>query len=130
MSLSNRAAPALLMAALAGLCPGILCAAELAQTIERIKPSVVGVGSYLKVRSPAALFVGTESGDFSAIVREGEIAPSTGDATFASFDPPALSSTNSVLTFRSTLEKGSGDPAAGSGRVPTAARLGRDIEEV
>ena len=34
-------------------------AAELAQTIERIKPSVVGVGTFLKTRSPAAQFVGT-----------------------------------------------------------------------
>jgi len=33
--------------------------AELTQTIERIKPSVVGVGTFLKVRSPSVLFVGT-----------------------------------------------------------------------
>ena len=33
--------------------------AELAQTIERIKPSVVGVGTFLKTRSPAAQFFGT-----------------------------------------------------------------------
>lgn len=58
----------------------------------------------------AALFVGTESGDFSAMVREGEIAPGTGEATFTAFGPPALASTNSVLTFKGTLKKGSGDP--------------------
>jgi S1-C subfamily serine protease len=33
--------------------------ADLAQTIERIKPSVVGVGTFLKTRSPSVLFVGT-----------------------------------------------------------------------
>lgn len=33
--------------------------AELTQTIERIKPSVVGVGTFLKTRSPPVLFVGT-----------------------------------------------------------------------
>ena len=33
--------------------------AELTQTIERIKPSIVGIGTFLKVRSPAVQFVGT-----------------------------------------------------------------------
>ena len=33
--------------------------AELAQTIERNKPSVVGIGTFLKTRSPSAQFVGT-----------------------------------------------------------------------
>ena len=33
--------------------------AELAQTIERNKPSIVGVGTFLKTRSPSAQFVGT-----------------------------------------------------------------------
>ncbi len=33
--------------------------ADLAQTIERIKPSVVGIGSFLKIRSPSIQFVGT-----------------------------------------------------------------------
>jgi serine protease Do len=33
--------------------------AELAQTIERNKPSVVGVGTFLKTRSPSVQFVGT-----------------------------------------------------------------------
>jgi len=33
--------------------------AELVQTIERIKPSVVGIGTFLKTRSPSILFVGT-----------------------------------------------------------------------
>jgi serine protease Do len=33
--------------------------AELAQTIERIKPSVVGIGTFLKTRSPSVQFVAT-----------------------------------------------------------------------
>ena len=33
--------------------------AELAQTISRVKPSVVGVGSFIKTRSPSVQFVGT-----------------------------------------------------------------------
>jgi serine protease Do len=33
--------------------------AELAQTISRVKPSVVGVGSFIKTRSPPIQFVGT-----------------------------------------------------------------------
>jgi S1-C subfamily serine protease len=34
-------------------------AAELSQTIERVKPSVVAVGTYLKLRNPAIQFYGT-----------------------------------------------------------------------
>lgn len=34
-------------------------AAELTQTIERVKPSIVAVGTFNKTRSPAAQFVGT-----------------------------------------------------------------------
>ena len=34
-------------------------AADLSQTIERVKPSVVGVGTYLKLRNPSVVFVGT-----------------------------------------------------------------------
>ena len=33
--------------------------AELPETVERIKPSVVGIGTFQKTRSPAVLFVGT-----------------------------------------------------------------------
>jgi serine protease Do len=39
--------------------PNWLCAAELIQTIERIKPSVVGIGTALQTRSPAVQFYGT-----------------------------------------------------------------------
>jgi S1-C subfamily serine protease len=34
-------------------------AAELAQTIEQVKPSIVGIGTFLKVRSPNVQFTGT-----------------------------------------------------------------------
>ena len=33
--------------------------ADLAQTIERVKPSVVGIGTFLKLRNPSIQFVGT-----------------------------------------------------------------------
>lgn len=33
--------------------------ADLAQTIERVKPSVVGIGSFIKIRNPSIQFVGT-----------------------------------------------------------------------
>src|SRR5262245_27479937 len=33
--------------------------AELTQTIERVKPSIVAIGTFLKVRSPAVQFGGT-----------------------------------------------------------------------
>jgi serine protease Do len=36
-----------------------LCAADFPQTIRTVKPSIVGVGSYEKLRSPAVKFVGT-----------------------------------------------------------------------
>jgi S1-C subfamily serine protease len=41
-----------------GLCPAV-SADELSHTIEVVKPSVVGVGSYVKTRSPALSFVGS-----------------------------------------------------------------------
>lgn len=34
-------------------------ASELIQTIENVKPSIVGIGTFLQLRSPAASFVGT-----------------------------------------------------------------------
>ncbi len=36
-----------------------LCSAQLVQTIERIKPSIVGVGTYQKMRAPSVNFLGT-----------------------------------------------------------------------
>ena len=53
------ATPALVLAFAAGIWAAPALGAELAQTIERIKPSVVGVGTFLKVRSPSIQFVGT-----------------------------------------------------------------------
>lgn len=41
------------------LLPETARGADLVQTIERIKPSVVGIGSFLKIRSPSIQFVGT-----------------------------------------------------------------------
>ena len=41
------------------LLSGAARGADLVQTIERIKPSVVGIGSFLKIRSPSIQFVGT-----------------------------------------------------------------------
>ncbi len=50
---------ALCVVACLGLLGAPASGAELTQTIERIKPSVVGVGTSLKTRSPAVQFVGT-----------------------------------------------------------------------
>jgi S1-C subfamily serine protease len=41
------------------LIAAVPCRAELAQTIERIKPSVVGVGTFQKMRNPSVNFLGT-----------------------------------------------------------------------
>ena len=43
---------------LALLAAQALCA-DLAQTIERVKPSVVGIGTFIKIRNPSIQFVGT-----------------------------------------------------------------------
>jgi S1-C subfamily serine protease len=52
--------PRRLPALLAACCLAVpLHAAELARTIAAVKPSVVGVGTFLKTRSPATMFVGT-----------------------------------------------------------------------
>ena len=59
---STRLAPAaylLCITAISALPVAPARGAELAQTIERIKPSVVGVGTFVKTRSPSAQFVGT-----------------------------------------------------------------------
>ena len=39
--------------------PATVSSAELARTIEQVKPSIVGVGTFLKLRSPPLQFVGT-----------------------------------------------------------------------
>jgi S1-C subfamily serine protease len=43
----------------AALLPLAIRAAELTQTIERIKPSIVGIGTFQKARTPSLRFVGT-----------------------------------------------------------------------
>lgn len=64
MQLQSAASLARLARRLAIACCGLLLAgsvlaSELPRTIERVKPSVVGIGSYQKTRSPAVTFVGT-----------------------------------------------------------------------
>lgn len=50
---------ALLLAVTLALLASSAFATDLAQTIERIKPSVVAIGTFLKMRSPSIQFVGT-----------------------------------------------------------------------
>ena len=54
-----RAARWVSFAALALFCGAPAAAASLADTIERVKPAVVAVGTFLKTRSPSVLFVAT-----------------------------------------------------------------------
>ena len=55
-------------------------AASLVQTIAAVKPSVVGVGGYLKTRSPAVRFVGTgfATGDGRDIITNDHVSASLG----------------------------------------------------
>jgi len=57
----SRRRPFLLLALalFAGLRAQTPAAADLSDSIERIKPSVVGVGTFLKTRNPSAIFSGT-----------------------------------------------------------------------
>ena len=54
----------------------------LARTIPTIKPSVVGVGSFLKTRSPSVMFTGTgfAVGDGLSIITNAHVVPMTLDA--------------------------------------------------
>ncbi|MBA2689536.1 MAG: trypsin-like peptidase domain-containing protein [Burkholderiales bacterium] len=58
-------------------------AAELPETIRAIKPSVVGVGSYSKTRSPPLVFFGTgfAVGDGLTIVTNAHVVPAVFDET-------------------------------------------------
>ncbi len=49
---------------------------DLPRTIEKIKPSVVGIGSYQKTRSPAVVFVGTGfvTGDGRSVITNAHVA--------------------------------------------------------
>ena len=59
-----------------------LSAADLAQTIERIKPAVVGIATFQKTRSPATNFLGTgfAVGDGTLVVSNAHVVPDTIDS--------------------------------------------------
>lgn len=59
-----------------------LSAAELVQTIERIKPSIVGIATFQKTRSPATTYMGTGFvvGDGSLVVTNAHVVPEVIDS--------------------------------------------------
>jgi S1-C subfamily serine protease len=56
---------------------GTLSAAELARTVAAVKPSIVGIGTYQKTRSPAIRFVGTGfvTADGLSVVTNAHVVP-------------------------------------------------------
>lgn len=56
---------------------GAVVAAELARTVAAVKPSIVGIGTYQKTRSPAIRFVGTGfvTGDGLSVVTNAHVVP-------------------------------------------------------
>lgn len=56
-------------------------AADLPRTVAKIKPSVVGIGTYQATRSPAIVFVGTGfvSGDGLSVITNAHVLPPAGD---------------------------------------------------
>lgn len=56
-----------------------LCHAQLVQTIEKIKPSIVGIGTFQKTRSPAVNYIGTGFvvGDGYHAVTNAHVVPDT-----------------------------------------------------
>jgi glucose/arabinose dehydrogenase len=62
-----------------------------------------------------ALFAQTEEDTFASITREGDPAASTGDAQFADFSAPAISSDDRTITFHASLRLGTGDPVVKAG---------------
>jgi hypothetical protein len=56
---------------------GTLTAGELARTVAAVKPSIVGVGTYQKTRSPPIRFVGTGfvTGDGLSVVTNAHVVP-------------------------------------------------------
>jgi serine protease Do len=54
-----------------------VCGGELPQTIEQIKPSIVGIGTFQKTRSPALKFIGTgfAVSDGSLVVTNAHVLP-------------------------------------------------------
>ncbi len=75
-TIHSGAARALLLLA-ACCCAGALHASELTRTIATVKGSVVGVGTYLKTRSPATVFSGTGFvvGDGLSIITNAHVVP-------------------------------------------------------
>jgi S1-C subfamily serine protease len=61
---------------------GLVRATELSQTIEVIKPSIVGIATLLKTRSPPVNFMGTGFvvGDGTLVVTNAHVAPETLDS--------------------------------------------------
>jgi S1-C subfamily serine protease len=56
---------------------GTVMAGELARTVAAVKPSIVGIGTYQKTRSPAIRFVGTGfvTGDGLSVVTNAHVVP-------------------------------------------------------
>lgn len=73
------------LAALAGLIlvGNAAVAADLARTVAAVKPSVVGVGTFQKTRSPAIVFSGTGFvvGDGLSVITNAHVVPDLVDAT-------------------------------------------------
>lgn len=80
MTLRKAAQAAVL--ALAAVLAAPLQAQDLPRTVARIKPSVVGIGTLLKTRQPAVVFVGTgfAVGDGLSIITNAHVIPKLLDA--------------------------------------------------
>lgn len=80
-------------------------AADMSKTVAAVKPSIVGIGTYQKTRSPAILFVGTGfvTGDGLSVITNAHVVPEvldtekfeqlgvvTGEADTISFRPAQL----------------------------------------
>jgi len=85
----RRRAPARIALAAALLCgawlilaPAHVAHADLIATVERIKPSIVGIGTYIRTRNPAAIFTGTgfAVADGRHVVTNAHVVPKTLDA--------------------------------------------------
>ncbi|MHA3769991.1 PQQ-dependent sugar dehydrogenase [Verrucomicrobiota bacterium sgz303538] len=68
-------------------------------------------GPNITAANDTAVFAGSEPGTFAAQIREGDIAPDTGGATFASFGIPALGGTSPTLILLGTLKQRTGTPS-------------------
>lgn len=75
---------------------------------------VLALSPNITKANDTALFLEGVGGSFAAVVSEGGLAPSTGDAQFLDFSVPAVSSSDPAITFHATLRKGTGDPVTKS----------------